>query len=143
MASQTFIDREKQLLEMVSALGAKMSDSDLRSVSSSTDGKHGSTPAATSLNYRKLLECLSRIGEKEEDIRKVFLQLDKDNSGYIEWNELRRAPYVTAVITGELNKKLSDQETDQILQAIDSNQDGRIDFDEFSALVKEGAAMKK
>ncbi|CAN0282461.1 unnamed protein product [Lampetra planeri] len=44
MASQTFIDREKQLLEMVSALGAKMSDSDLRSVSSSTDGKHGSTP---------------------------------------------------------------------------------------------------
>ncbi|XP_078450947.1 parvalbumin-like EF-hand-containing protein [Lampetra fluviatilis] len=136
MASQTFIDREKQLLEMVSALGAKMSDSDLRSVSSSTDGKH----AATSLNYRKLLECLSRIGEKEEDIRKVFLQLDKDNSGYIEWNELR---YVTAVITGELNKKLSDQETDQILQAIDSNQDGRIDFDEFSALVKEGAAMKK
>nr|XP_032836678.1 parvalbumin, muscle-like [Petromyzon marinus] len=119
------MDREKQLLEMRGQL--------LR-------WKHGSISAATSLNYRKLLECLSRIGEKEEDIRKVFLKLDKDNSGYIEWNELR---YVTAVITGELNKKLSDLETDQILQVIDSNQDGRIDFDEFSALVKEGAAMKK
>lgn len=31
--------------------------------------------------------------QREEAIKKAFMMLDKDSSGYIEWNEIKYGPY--------------------------------------------------
>lgn len=50
-----------------------------------------SLPAA-SFNYTKFFEYMQKFqtsGAREEHIRKAFQMLDKDNSGFIEWNEIK------------------------------------------------------
>ncbi|XP_068611054.1 parvalbumin-like EF-hand-containing protein [Brachionichthys hirsutus] len=88
-------------------------------------------------NYSRFLEYMMQFktSEQLEDaIRKAFVTLDKDRSGYIEWNEIK---YILSTIpTTTPLAPLSDEEADAVIRAADTDGDGRIDYREFSDMVK-------
>uniref|UniRef100_A0AAY4CD98 EF-hand domain-containing protein n=1 Tax=Denticeps clupeoides TaxID=299321 RepID=A0AAY4CD98_9TELE len=72
--------------------------------------------------------------ELDESIRKAFSMLDRDGSGYIEWNEIK---YLLSVVPGSAPLvPLSDEEVEAMMDAVDTDGDGRINFSEFSNMVK-------
>lgn len=62
----------------------------------------------------------------DEMIQKVFKQFDKDNSGYIDVNELND-------IAKELGKPLDQAEVEESLKDLDISKDNKISLDEFRA----------
>jgi Ca2+-binding EF-hand superfamily protein len=60
----------------------------------------------------------------EEIIRKVFASFDKDNSGFIDLNEL-------AEVSKELGRPLDSAELEECMQDLDQNKDNQISFEEF------------
>lgn len=64
----------------------------------------------------------------EENIRAAFVKLDEDGNGYITRDELTKAL--------ESNKTLTEEEVDMIVDEVDVNGDGNIDYPEFLAMIK-------
>ncbi|XP_072098392.1 parvalbumin-like EF-hand-containing protein [Mobula birostris] len=95
-------------------------------------------------NYHKFFEYMAtfkKSKQQEEIIRKAFERLDRDKSGYIEWNEIK---YILSIIPSNVPVvPLSDEEADAMLQAADVDGDGRIDFKEFQAMIKEEKMQRK
>ncbi len=63
-----------------------------------------------------------------KDYKKAFEKLDEDNSGYIEVEEIYN---LLREVYGEEEGGIPQFEVDTFLQFFDSNQDGRISWDEF------------
>ncbi|XP_032358839.1 parvalbumin-like EF-hand-containing protein [Etheostoma spectabile] len=88
-------------------------------------------------NYSRFLEYMRQFEtaeQREEAIKKAFMMLDKDGSGYIEWNEIK---YILSTVpAAPPSAPLSDEEAEALVQAVDSDGDGRIDYREFSDMVK-------
>ncbi|XP_002510594.2 calcium-dependent protein kinase 29 [Ricinus communis] len=68
--------------------------------------------------------------DKEEHMFQAFQYFDKDNSGYITGDELRQA--MSQYGMGD------DATIDEILEDVDSNKDGRINYEEFVAMMRKG-----
>jgi calmodulin len=63
-----------------------------------------------------------------EEIMSVFREIDEKGLGYISSDDLRQ-------ILNHLGEPLSEQEVEEIISEIDKNKDGKIDFDEFCAVM--------
>jgi len=51
--------------------------------------------SAGNFNYSRFLEHMRQFKtseQREEAMKKAFMMLDKDGSGYIEWNEIKYEP---------------------------------------------------
>ena len=59
------------------------------------------------------------------DVRATFRQVDADQSGYIDKEELR-------AVLQKLGGQVNDEEVDKCYKELDENDDGKIDFEEFS-----------
>ncbi|KAF7471361.1 Hypothetical predicted protein [Marmota monax] len=86
--------------------------------------------APGSFNYLKFFEYMRKFqtsGQLESAIRKAFQTLDKDKSGFIEWNEIK---YLLTTIPSNMpNAPLTDEEAEAMIQAADTDGDGRIDYE--------------
>eukprot|EP00831_Metopus_contortus_P009669 TRINITY_DN1372_c0_g1_i3.p1 TRINITY_DN1372_c0_g1~~TRINITY_DN1372_c0_g1_i3.p1 ORF type:complete len:437 (-),score=89.71 TRINITY_DN1372_c0_g1_i3:35-1345(-) len=60
----------------------------------------------------------------QETIKTVFTKFDKDNSGFIELDEIKS-------IAKELGLEMTPEEASAYLKDLDTNQDGKISYDEF------------
>ncbi|XP_041939121.1 parvalbumin 6 [Alosa pseudoharengus] len=89
--------------------------------------------AADSFDYKKFFEMVGLRAKSDEEIKKAFLVMDQDNSGYIEEEELR---FVLKSFSAD-GRDLTDKETKAFLEAADKDGDGKIGVDEFTALVHE------
>ncbi|KAH9611391.1 hypothetical protein KSS87_019505 [Heliosperma pusillum] len=68
--------------------------------------------------------------DKDENLQKTFLYFDKDNSGYITKEELRQAMEEYG---------MGDEATiKEILDDVDTDKDGQINYEEFVAMMKKG-----
>eukprot|EP00484_Ammonia_sp_Unknown_P019965 CAMPEP_0197027474 /NCGR_PEP_ID=MMETSP1384-20130603/7367_1 /TAXON_ID=29189 /ORGANISM="Ammonia sp." /LENGTH=713 /DNA_ID=CAMNT_0042456321 /DNA_START=31 /DNA_END=2172 /DNA_ORIENTATION=- len=67
----------------------------------------------------------------EEEMKKIFDELDEDGSGKIDARELHKALL-------KMGKKLSMQEANELIQQLDEDGDGQIDFEEFRVMMKMG-----
>ncbi|CAA2962883.1 calcium-dependent kinase 28-like [Olea europaea subsp. europaea] len=77
---------------------------------------------------KKLLVLASTLDEEElSDLRDQFDAIDVDKNGSISLEEMRQA------LAKDLPWKMKDSRVLEILQAIDSNTDGLVDFSEFVA----------
>ncbi|KAJ6658496.1 hypothetical protein lerEdw1_020051 [Lerista edwardsae] len=137
-ASRMEDDFACQVKKMALAMGTSLSDKDLDLLPS--DMRHHA-----SFNYTKFFDYMQKFqssGEREVHLRKAFQMLDKDGSGYIEWNEIK---YILASVPSSMPvTPLSDEEAEAMIQAADTDGDGRIDFQEFSDMVtKEKVPTKK
>ncbi|OAY66327.1 Calcium-dependent protein kinase 30 [Ananas comosus] len=72
----------------------------------------------------------------DEHLRRAFVFFDKDESGYIEFEELREA----------LKDEYGEADTEvvnDILREVDTDKDGRISYEEFVAMMKTGTDWRK
>ncbi|XP_036610035.1 parvalbumin-like EF-hand-containing protein [Trichosurus vulpecula] len=130
-------DFSSQVKKIGLAMGTSLSDKDIDMLPS--DMRHHG-----SFNYHRFFEYMQKFqtsSQQEEIIRKSFQMLDKDKSGFIEWNEIK---YILSTIPSTVPAApLTDEEAEAMIQAADTDGDGRIDFEEFSDMVKKEKIPKK
>ncbi|XP_022954917.1 calcium-dependent protein kinase 10-like [Cucurbita moschata] len=74
--------------------------------------------------------------ENDEHFRRAFMFFDKNESGFIELDELRKA------LADEASETDSDV-LNEIMREVDTDKDGRISYDEFVAMMKTGTDWRK
>ncbi|XP_049716098.1 LOW QUALITY PROTEIN: parvalbumin-like EF-hand-containing protein [Elephas maximus indicus] len=127
-----------QMKKMALAMGMSLSEKDIELLP--TDMRyHGSF---IYLKFFEYMRGFQTSGQLEAVIRKAFQTLDKDKSGFIEWKEIT---YILSIIpSSEVpTAALMDEEAEAVIQAADTDADGRINFEEFSDLIKKEKIPKK
>ncbi|KAL4658113.1 parvalbumin-7-like [Arapaima gigas] len=89
--------------------------------------------AADTFDHKKFFEMVGLKSKCADDVKKAFVALDRDNSGFIEEEELK---FVLKGFATD-GRDLTDKETKAFLKAADKDGDGKIGMDEFTALVLE------
>eukprot|EP01018_Ginkgo_biloba_P008955 Gb_00926 [translate_table: standard] len=108
--------------------GSRISESEVKQLMDAADVDGNGT-----IDYIEFITAtmhMNRI-EREDHLYTAFQYFDKDNSGYITREEL-----------GQALKKygMGDEETiKDIINEVDADNDGRINYDEFSAMMRKGS----
>ncbi|KAF4031615.1 EF-hand domain pair [Phytophthora infestans] len=124
------IDQE-ELKGMLLALGQQLSSSEIDEImhqaDTDGDGKISFTEFVSMMNDR-----LFRRGDLTTgDLKAAFDTFDVNHDGFISSSELEHILHVLG------NKHINNEETCKIIQAADKNEDGKIDYDEFCALMQQ------
>uniref|UniRef100_A0A8B9HIT9 Parvalbumin n=1 Tax=Astyanax mexicanus TaxID=7994 RepID=A0A8B9HIT9_ASTMX len=77
---------------------------------------------ADTFDHKKFFEMVGLKAKSADDVKKAFLVLDADNSGFIEEEELK---FVLKGFAAD-GRDLTDKETKAFLQAADKDGDGKI-----------------
>ncbi|XP_034750599.1 parvalbumin beta-like [Etheostoma cragini] len=88
--------------------------------------------AADSFDHKTFFKACGLSGKSAEEVKKAFLIIDQDNSGFIEEDELKLFLQNFSASA----RALTDKETKAFLTAGDSDGDGKIGIEEFALLVK-------
>lgn len=108
-------------------LGTKLSESEVRQLMEAADVDGNGT-----IDYIEFITATMHMNrmEREDHLYKAFEYFDKDKSGYITKEELEHA-------LKEYN--MGDQKTiKEIIAEVDTDRDGRINYDEFAAMMRKG-----
>ncbi|KAK9289737.1 hypothetical protein L1049_007896 [Liquidambar formosana] len=114
-------------------LGHQIPDADLQILMEA-----GDVDGDGSLDYGEFVAIsvhLRKMGN-DEHLRKAFQFFDKDQSGYIEIEELRDA------LADEVDTQ-SEEVINAIMQDVDTDKDGRISYEEFTVMMKAGTDWRK
>ncbi|KAL8138891.1 hypothetical protein V2J09_004892 [Rumex salicifolius] len=108
-------------------LGTKLTESEVRQLMEATDVDGNGT-----IDYMEFITATMHMNrmEKENHVYKAFEYFDVDKSGYITIEELEQA----------LKKyNMGDERTiKEIIAEVDTDNDGKINYDEFAAMMKKG-----
>uniref|UniRef100_A0A803LWC4 non-specific serine/threonine protein kinase n=1 Tax=Chenopodium quinoa TaxID=63459 RepID=A0A803LWC4_CHEQI len=108
-------------------LGTKLSESEVRQLMEAADIDGNGT-----IDYMEFITATMHMNrmEKEDHLYKAFEYFDEDKSGYITMEELEQA----------LKKyNMGDEKTiKEIIAEVDTDNDGRINYEEFVAMMKKG-----
>ncbi|KAF6153270.1 hypothetical protein GIB67_000059 [Kingdonia uniflora] len=108
-------------------LGTKLSESEVRQLMEAADVDGNGT-----IDYIEFISATMHMNrmEKEDHLYTAFEYFDKDKSGYITVEELEQA----------LKKyNMGDEQTiKEIIAEVDTDNDGRINYEEFVAMMKKG-----
>uniref|UniRef100_A0A1B0ABJ9 EF-hand domain-containing protein n=1 Tax=Glossina pallidipes TaxID=7398 RepID=A0A1B0ABJ9_GLOPL len=112
-----------QILEI---LGQKLDDKQVKGLIKEVDKSNSGK-----LDFAKFCKLAARFVEVEEDgpvlmgeLKEAFRVYDREGKGYLTVQVLR-------TILKELDDKLSNQDLDMIIDEIDADGSGTVDFDEF------------
>ncbi|KAI9080792.1 hypothetical protein K1719_037305 [Acacia pycnantha] len=114
-------------------LGHQMADADVQILMEA-----GDTDKDGYLDYGEFVAIsvhLRKMGN-DEHLKKAFQFFDKNQSGYIEIEELRNA------LADEVDSN-NEEVTSAIMHDVDTDKDGRISYDEFAAMMKAGTDWRK
>ncbi|KAL2250009.1 calcium-dependent protein kinase 29 isoform X2 [Sesamum indicum] len=117
----------EELRTGLSKLGSKLSEAEIKQLMEAADVDKNGT-----IDYIEFITATMHRHrlEKEENLYKAFQYFDKDNSGYITRDELRHAMQQYG---------MGDEATiDEVLDDVDTDKDGRINYEEFAAMMKKG-----
>ncbi|KAL5557807.1 hypothetical protein UlMin_034018 [Ulmus minor] len=117
----------EELRTGLTRLGSKLSEPEIKQLMDAADvdqnGAIDYIAFITATMHRHRLE-------KEEHLYKAFQYFDKDGSGFITRDELRQAM---------TQNGMGDEDTiDEIIDDVDTDKDGRINYEEFVAMMKKG-----
>ncbi|KAL0015912.1 hypothetical protein SO802_002981 [Lithocarpus litseifolius] len=117
----------EELKAGIPKLGSKLSESEVKQLMEAADVDGNGT-----IDYLEFITATMHMNrvEKEEHLYKAFEYFDKDRSGYITMEELESA----------LKKyNMGDEKTiKEIIAEVDTDNDGRINYDEFVAMMRKG-----
>ncbi|CAA0838199.1 Calcium-dependent protein kinase 3 [Striga hermonthica] len=108
-------------------LGTKLSESEVKQLMEAADVDGNGT-----IDYIEFITATMHMNrmEREDHLYKAFEYFDKDKSGYITMEELEHA-------MKEYN--MGDSKTiKEILTEVDTDRDGKINYDEFAAMMRKG-----
>ncbi|CAF2098632.1 hypothetical protein BRARA_E01819 [Brassica rapa] len=107
-------------------VGSELMESEIKSLMDAADIDNSGT-----IDYGEFLAATLHMNkmEREENLVAAFSYFDKDGSGYITIDELQSA-------CTEFG--LCDTPLDDMIKEIDLDNDGKIDFSEFTAMMKKG-----
>jgi len=106
------------------ALGHHITESDIADY-----GKQFSTGKATYPQFKDLISKRPQPTDNEDRIKEAFKVFDKSGTGQIEIVELRH------VLT-TLGEKLGPADVDKVLKEADSDNNGKINFQDFMKVMK-------
>ncbi|CAI9780814.1 unnamed protein product [Fraxinus pennsylvanica] len=106
--------------------GSTLKDTEIRDLMDAADVDNSRT-----IDYGEFVAATIHVNklEREEHLWAAFQYFDKDGSGYITVDELQQA----CVEHGMTNVPLED-----IIKEVDQDNDGRIDYGEFVAMMQKG-----
>lgn len=116
----------EELKEGLKRVGSELMESEIKSLMDAADIDNSG-----SIDYGEFLAATLHVNkmEREENLTAAFSYFDKDGSGYITIDELQQA-------CKEFG--LGDVQLDEIIKEIDLDNDGRIDYAEFAAMMRKG-----
>ncbi|GAB2271937.1 Calcium-dependent protein kinase 4 [Dionaea muscipula] len=118
----------EELKDGLKKVGSNLLDSEIKDLMSAADIDNSGT-----IDYGEFLAATLHVNkmEREENLVAAFSYFDKDGSGYITIDELQQACK---------DFGLGDVHLDEVIKEIDLDNDGRIDYGEFAAMMKKGDA---
>ena len=125
----------KELEGVLNSLKKKLNvtDAEIKRVTKQIDVDSDGT-----INLREYYDTMTNTTNKNlihralvarSKIRKQFEKYDTDGSGYITWDEMKE------VFEERMGRKLDVKEVKQLVKEMDENDDGKINYDEFLALI--------
>ncbi|KAF3628630.1 Calcium-dependent protein kinase 4 [Capsicum annuum] len=116
----------EELKEGLRRVGSELMESEIKDLMDAADIDNSGT-----IDYGEFIAATVHLNklEREENLLSAFSYFDKDGSGYITIEELQQA-------CQELG--LSELNLDEIIKDIDQDNDGQIDYGEFSAMMRKG-----
>lgn len=107
-------------------LGSSLLDTEIRTLMEAADVDNNGT-----IDYGEFIAATLNLNkvEREENLFAAFTFFDKDSSGYITVDELQQACM-------EFN--IGDVRIDEMIMEADQDNDGRIDYNEFVAMMRKG-----
>ncbi|XP_057974282.1 calcium-dependent protein kinase 29 [Malania oleifera] len=115
----------EELRTGLSRLGTKLTEAEIQQLMDAADVDKNGT-----LDYMEFITATMHRHrlERDENLWKAFRHFDTDDSGFITREELRQAMSQYGI---------SDEATiDEILDDVDTNKDGKINYEEFVAMMK-------
>ncbi|KAL0914030.1 hypothetical protein M5K25_017527 [Dendrobium thyrsiflorum] len=119
-----------ELKHGLNKLGSKLSETEVQQLMDAADVDKNGT-----IDYIEFITATMHRHklEKDEHLYKAFQYFDKDGSGYITSDELRHAMKQYG---------MGDEATiSEILDDVDTDKDGRINYDEFVAMMRKGSHL--
>ncbi|XAR61610.1 Non-specific serine/threonine protein kinase [Bertholletia excelsa] len=113
-------------------LGSRLPEHEIEALMKAADLDNNGT-----IDYMEFIAAtMHRLGpEKEENLLKAFQFFDKDGSGFITRDELKQAMKEYGI---------EDEATiDEIIEDVDTNKDGKINYEEFVEMMKKGTVENK
>ncbi|CAF0795861.1 unnamed protein product [Brachionus calyciflorus] len=133
-ASFEFFDKDKngfittsELRDVIKKCGSKLKEKDVKEMVKQFDvDKDGK------INFDEFIQLMTvnfnNTDNFEENLFKAFKKFDKDGNGFISRSELKEA-------MRKLDKKITNEEIDDMLTEADTNMDGKIDYSEFVRII--------
>ncbi|CAM9735983.1 unnamed protein product [Phaeothamnion confervicola] len=87
-------------------------------------GSTGSGRRELKARLREEIRRVAAVAGAPPNLKRTFREIDADNSGFVSSREFRRAVETMGI-------KLSDTDTAALVKALDTDGDGRIDYEEF------------
>ncbi|KAL1545205.1 Calcium-dependent protein kinase 17 [Salvia divinorum] len=117
----------EELKKGLSKQGTKLSEYEVQQLMEAADADGNGT-----IDYEEFITATMHINrmDREEHLYTAFQYFDKDNSGYITIEELEQALREFGMDNGKDIK--------EVIQEIDADNDGRINYDEFTAMMRKG-----
>jgi len=116
----------EELKEGLKRVGSNLKEADVRELMDAADVDHNGT-----IDYGEFLAATLNLNkiEREENLYSAFSYLDKDKSGYLTKDELQAA--ITDFHMGDIS-------IDDMIREVDQDNDGRIDYNEFVTMMRNG-----
>ncbi|KAK4752014.1 hypothetical protein SAY87_020812 [Trapa incisa] len=116
----------EELKEGLKRVGSNLMESEIKDLMDAADIDNSGT-----IDYGEFLAATLHLNkmEREENLIAAFSFFDKDGSGYITIDELQQACK---------DFGLGDVELEEIIKETDQDNDGRIDYGEFAAMMRKG-----
>ncbi|KAK9271434.1 hypothetical protein L1049_027025 [Liquidambar formosana] len=116
----------EELKEGLKKVGSQLMESEIKALMDAADIDNSGT-----IDYGEFLAATLHLNklEREENLVAAFSFFDKDGSGYITIDEIQQA-------CEEFG--LGDVHLDEVIREIDQDNDGRIDYGEFTAMMRKG-----
>ncbi|KAM0839950.1 hypothetical protein ACQ4PT_059987 [Festuca glaucescens] len=107
--------------------GTKLTETEVQQLMDAADADGNGT-----IDYDEFITATMHMNrmDREEHLYTAFQYFDKDNSGYITTEELEQALKEKGLLDG--------REMKDIIQEVDADNDGRINYTEFAAMMRKG-----
>jgi len=117
----------EELKQGLTKQGTKLSEYEVKQLMEAADADGNGM-----IDYEEFITATMHMNrmDREEHLYTAFQYFDKDNSGYITIEELEQALREFGMNDGKDIK--------EIISEVDADNDGRINYDEFAAMMKKG-----